>query len=132
MFLNTLGISERLTRTAWMKYDGSTAVEQDMRGRHDSHRKVINDEMVLSVCAHVNSFVPVESHYCRKSSKRLYLDGSLSIARMFNMYKEWPDLEKYSNKATSLRQYRDVVNSQFNLTFHVPKKDTCDQCHITK
>ncbi|KAL4713498.1 hypothetical protein ACJJTC_010483 [Scirpophaga incertulas] len=130
MFLNTLGISERLTRTAWIKYDGSTVVEQDLRGRHNNHRKLINDEMLLSVCAHVNSFVPVESHYCRKSSKRLYLDGSLSIARMFKMYKEWPDLEKYSNKA--LRQYRDIINSQFNLTFHIPKKDTCDQCHIFK
>lgn len=89
MFLNTLGISERMTRTAWQKYDGSTQVQRDMRGRHKNHKKIVNDEMLLSVCAHVNSFRPVESHYCRKSSKRLYLDGSLSVARMFNMYNEW-------------------------------------------
>lgn len=42
------------------------------------------------------------------------------------------DLEKFSNKATTLRQYRDIVNNHFNLTFHSPKKDTCDQCHIFK
>uniref|UniRef100_A0A6P7GQ04 Uncharacterized protein LOC114345060 n=1 Tax=Diabrotica virgifera virgifera TaxID=50390 RepID=A0A6P7GQ04_DIAVI len=51
---------------------------------------------------------------------------------MFKMYKEWPDLEKYSSKAVTLRQYRDIVNSQFNLSFHITKKDTCDQCHIFK
>lgn len=129
MFLNTLGITERMARTAWQKYDGSTAVEEDMRGRHCNHKKVVNDEMILSVCAHVKSFVPVETHYCRKSSKRIYLDGCLSVARIFNMYNEWSNLAKYSNIATSLRQYRDIVNSHFNLTFHIPKKDTCDQCH---
>lgn len=132
MFLNTYSVSERLVRTAWDKYDGSTSVETDMRGKHTNHKKVVDDEMTMSVCAHVNSFAPVESHYNRAASKRLYLDGSLSIARMFNLYKEWPDLPKYSNKATSLRQYRDIVNSHFNLSFHVPKKDTCDQCHSFK
>lgn len=103
-----------------------------MRGRHKNHKIVIDNEMLLSVCAHVNSFVPIESHYCRKGSKRLYLDGSLSVARMFMMYNDWPDLDKYSKKATTLRQYRDIVNSQFNLSFHIPKKDTCDECHIYK
>lgn len=93
-------------------------------------KKLSMTKCLLSVCAHVNSFVPVESHYCRKSSKRLYLDSSLSVARMFNMYNEWPDLEKFLNKATTLRQYRNIVNNHFNLTFHSPKKDTCDQCHI--
>lgn len=132
MFLNTYAISERLVRTAWDKYDGNTAILKDMRGKHNKHVKVITDEMVMSVCAHVNSFAPVESHYNRAASTRLYLDGSLSVARMFILYKEWQELNNYTDKATSLRQYRDIVNAHFNLSFHVPKKDACDQCHSFK
>lgn len=132
MFLNTYSISERLVRTAWEKYDGSTILEKDMRGKHKNHNKVVDDDMIMSVCAHVNSFAPVESHYNRAASKRLYLEGSLSIARMFNLYGEWPELGNYTNTASSLRQYRDIINTHFNLSFHVPKKDTCDQCHSFK
>lgn len=132
MFLNTLGITERMTRTAWQKYDGTTTVEKDMRGFHSHHKKIVDERMIASVCDHVKSFVPVESHYCRKSSTRLYLDGSLSIARMYILYKDWLNEERYDNPAKTLRQYRDIVNSHFNLTFHIPKKDTCDQCHVFK
>lgn len=132
MFLNTYSITDRLVRTALEKYDGSTSIGKDMRGKHSSHKQIINDEMITSVCAHVNSFAPVESHYTRAASKRLYLDGSLSIARMFNFYKEWPERNKYSSQALTLRQYRDIVNTHFNLSFHLPKKDTCDQCHSFK
>jgi hypothetical protein len=31
-------------------------------------------------------------------------------------------------KAASERQYRDIFNSEFNLSFHQPKKDQCDLC----
>ncbi|XP_026733787.1 uncharacterized protein LOC113498078 [Trichoplusia ni] len=132
MFLNTLGISGRVLQTAWSKYDGTAVVEEDQRGRHKSHKIVLVDEMIRSVCDHVKSFQPVESHYLREKSTKLYLDGSLSIARMFTLYKEWFNDEQYSIKARTERQYRDIVNDHFNLAFFVPKKDQCDQCHIFK
>lgn len=132
MFLNTLGITERMTRTAWKKYDGTTYFAKDMRGYHSNHKKVVDERMIASVCEHVKSFAPVESHYCRQTSTRLYLDGSLSISRMFNLYKEWLNENVHENPALTLRQYRDIVNSHFKLSFHVPKKDTCDQCHVFK
>lgn len=49
---------------------------------------------------------------------------------MFKLYLEWFDSEKYTSKATKERQYRDIVNSNFNLAFHIPKKDQCDKCHV--
>lgn len=130
MFINTLSVSTRIIKTAWKKYDGSAILEEDRRGRHDNHKIVIDDAMKQSVCDHVRAFVPVESHYIRKNSQKLYLQGDLSIAKMFKMYLEWFDPEKYTSKATKERQYRDVVNSNFNLAFHIPKKDQCDECHI--
>ncbi|XP_053599759.1 uncharacterized protein LOC128669186 [Plodia interpunctella] len=130
MFLNTLSVSTRIVKTAWMKYDGSAIIEEDQRGRHDNHKIVIDGAMKQSVCDHVNSFDPVESHYLRKDSEKLYLPGHLSIAKMFKLYLEWFDAEKYSSKATKERQYRDIVNCNFNLVFHIPKKDQCDDCHV--
>ncbi|KAL4718628.1 hypothetical protein ACJJTC_005182 [Scirpophaga incertulas] len=132
MFINTLAVSTRILKTAWNKYDGSASVEEDRRGRHDSHKIIINDAMKQSVCDHVRAFDPIESHYIRKNSHKLYLQGDLSIAKMYKLYLEWFDPEKYTTKATSERQYRDIVNSNFNLRFHVPKKDQCNECHIFK
>ncbi|KAL4720294.1 hypothetical protein ACJJTC_010546 [Scirpophaga incertulas] len=47
------------------------------------------------------------------------------------MYTEWcswhPD--KYTNIANK-RQYCDIVNTKFNIAFHLPKKDRCDICHV--
>lgn len=94
MFLSTYSISERLVRTAWDKNDGSTLIEEDMRGKHKNHNRIVDDEMVMWVCTHVESFVPVESHY-RAASKWLYLGdlGDFSIGRMFNLYKELSELQ---------------------------------------
>uniref|UniRef100_A0A6P7G4Q1 Uncharacterized protein LOC114337629 n=1 Tax=Diabrotica virgifera virgifera TaxID=50390 RepID=A0A6P7G4Q1_DIAVI len=130
MFVNTLAVSTRILKTAWKKFDGTSYIEEDKRGRHDNHKTVLTDAMVQSVCDHVKSFVPVESHYIRKNSKKLYLNGDLSIAKMHKLYLEWFDAVKYTCKALKERQYRNIVNSHFNLSFHIPKKDQCDECHI--
>lgn len=130
MFLNTLSVSGKIIQTAWEKYDGSTIIEEDMRGRHANHRHVILPDTIKSVCDHVRSFIPIESHYIRKSSTKLYLDGSLSVSKMFQLYNDWYDESVYSSKALTVRHYRDIVNKNFNLGFFIPKKDQCDVCHI--
>ncbi|KAL0881444.1 hypothetical protein ABMA27_001307 [Loxostege sticticalis] len=99
MFMQTLGVSEVLVRTAWQKYEKSGALLKDMRGHHVNKRKVITDEMVQSVCAHVR--------LCYASSK----NRKLSCPQMFQLYKKWPGLEHYCDKATTVRQYRDIMNS---------------------
>ncbi|CAB3237615.1 unnamed protein product [Arctia plantaginis] len=48
---------------------------------------------------------------------------------MYKLYCEWFDSNVYAAKAQTLRQYRDVVNFNFNLGFYKPKKDCCDVCH---
>ncbi|XP_073956134.1 uncharacterized protein [Choristoneura fumiferana] len=129
MFLNTIGMSGKIIKTAWEKYDGGAVMAEDQRGRHQKHKRIIVDEMKTSVCDHVKAFEPIESHYLREKTTKLYLDGSLSISRMFTMYKDWVDSEKYPIQAKTERQYRDIVNENFNLGFFCPKKDQCDQCH---
>ncbi|KAF9418529.1 hypothetical protein HW555_004678 [Spodoptera exigua] len=132
-FLNTFSISEQFVYTALEKLDTTSGlIEMDQRGRHDNHRKVITEDVIKSVCDHIKSIQPVESHYTRSRSDKRYLDGDLNFHRLFDLYKEWFDEQVYSSIANTERQYRDIVNEHFKLSFHVPKKDQCDKCHIYK
>lgn len=131
MFLNTFSISFNFLCTALEKLEkGQGAVQSDQRGKHVHHQKKITDDMKRSVLDHVASFLPVESHYIRKDSNKKYLDGCLSFPKMFRLYEEWFDSSKYTNKVTSVRQYRDIINKNINISFHKPKKDVCEECHI--
>lgn len=100
MFINTLAVSTRILKTAWKKYDGSVNIDEDRRGRHSNHKIIITGSMIQSVCDHVRAFTPVESHYIRKNSQKLYLPGDLSIAKMHKLYLEWFDAHKYTDKAS--------------------------------
>ncbi|XP_047035469.1 uncharacterized protein LOC124641446 [Helicoverpa zea] len=129
MFLSTISSGERIITTAWKKYDGIAAVEKDKRGMYDHKPRVIDEVMVQSVKDHVNCLDRVDSHYTRKDSKKLYLNNIKSTSQMHKLYVEWYDPNIYNNQANK-RQYRDIVNVNFNLAFHKPKKDLCEVCHI--
>lgn len=75
---------------------------------------------------HIRSFPVVESHYCRARTERQYLESTLNVSRMYDLYKG-KCLEEGS---TPVKEsfYRFIFNSEFNLSFHIPKKDSCDQC----
>lgn len=53
----------------------------DRRGKHEAYNKTDQDDEIY-VKEHIESFPTVESHYCRKTSSKLYLQNDLSIAKM--------------------------------------------------
>lgn len=134
MFKNTLSISNTFIQSAIDKYDKNTGFcSKDMRGFHQNHPIIINAAMRDTVIQHVNSFAPVESHYTRKDSNKKFLDSELNFKKMYDLYVIWcKDLSITKNTATSVRQYKDIVNKELNIAFHVPKKDQCDICHAMK
>ena len=75
-----------------------------------------------AIRAHIKQFPVMPSHYCRATTKRKYLSQNLSVAKMYDLYVE------ECLKPLSLKQYRHVFNTEFNLGFHVPKKDECKNC----
>ncbi|XP_053619324.1 uncharacterized protein LOC128680303 [Plodia interpunctella] len=132
-FLSTMAVSDQVVYKALEKLnDSNGAIERDGRGHHKNHPCKITEGVIKSVCDHINSLQPVESHYTRKNSEKLYLDGDLNFHCLFEMYNDWLKDNEYEDKAGTERQYRDIVNKSFKLSFHVPKKDQCDQCHIHK
>ncbi|KAH9641860.1 hypothetical protein HF086_011610 [Spodoptera exigua] len=133
MFKNTLSVSNQFIQSAMDKYDKTTGFcEEDRRGRHGKQTKLLTETVIQSVCDHVKSFQPVESHYTRKDTNKLYLDSSLNFSIMFKMYKTWAEENNLTDIVQTLRQYRDVVNSHMNVGFFIPKKDQCDQCTANK
>ncbi|KAF9410823.1 hypothetical protein HW555_010204 [Spodoptera exigua] len=92
-FLATFSISEQFVYTAIEKTEKATGIiECDGRGKHDKHPRKITDVIKQSVCDHIKSLQPVEAHYVRKDSARLYLDGDLNFHKLFSLYNEWIDL----------------------------------------
>lgn len=129
MFLNTLSIGERTVQTALAKWRlGGGSVSPDRRG--GTRTIVIDNEIKHGVLRHVKTFQPVESHYVRKDSTKLYLDSDLTFTKMLFLYNEWCTTGNIVKKAKTVIQYRDIINQNLNISFHKPKKDICNECHV--
>lgn len=127
MFLNTLSISETFVTTALKKVREGGSLESDMRGKHNTRPNKVDVDVKQSVRGHIKMFPLVPSHYIRKDSNKMYLEEGLSIQKMYRLYLEYAKDNTISTVATS-RQYRDIFNEEFNISFFKPKKDQCDVC----
>lgn len=134
MFQQTLGISETVVTTALSKLNTSPTIAADMRGKHHSRPHAILDYIKNDIKEHISSSPVVESHYIRQDSKRECLEAGLSVSKMYRLYTELMK-EKPTNSTAinaTLRQYNDIFNNDFNLSFFKPKKNLCDLCEQYK
>jgi hypothetical protein len=78
---------------------------------------------------HIKSFPKQESHHCRPSTARQYLDASLNVQKMYALF-----CEDFENEVPhmKLHKYRQVFNEDFNLGFQQPRNDRCDRCEEFK
>ena len=121
-FLHTLDISEQTVTTALNKHDVNPIIQEDNRGGNRIHQE---DEK-QHIREHIESFPVVDSHNCRQTTKRQYLGANLNVSMMHRLYMEaWRAVNK---TPVSLRTYRDVFNTEYNLGFHRPSKDLCGMC----
>ncbi|KAJ8934916.1 hypothetical protein NQ314_013106 [Rhamnusium bicolor] len=93
-------------------------------------KKKIDNEILDSIRAHINSVPRVESHYVRASTSREFIDGGLSIAEMHRNYAKE---QKSANKPeVNYDTYARIFNFEFNIGFFAPRKDQCDLCESYK
>ena len=131
-FLHTLNISPQKIHTAFKKSQNIIeTVEKEQRGSHSNRPNKIPQNKIDLVVSHINSFPAIESHYCRKDSKKMYLSPDLSVAKMYKLY-----LEQCARSEivapVSLNMYRETFNTHFNIAFQKPIKDQCDLCSSYK
>jgi len=81
-----------------------------------------------AVKEHIAKFPRYISHYTRSKNSKEFLTGVSSIAEMYHLYVD--KCKANSKTAVSEWVYRRIFNCEFNLSFRVPKTDTCKNCDI--
>ena len=129
-FLCTLNISQKRFYNVVSKYRETGVSHTDQRGRHPPVNKLTEDTIDL-VKEHINSFPKFISHYTRKDNpNRKYLSPELNLSKMYILYKDF--CSQRHAEPVKISKYRDIFNTQFNLSFHRPYTDTCSTCDILK
>lgn len=120
-FLNKLNISQARIYYFFNVVQNKVNVPRSPRtGRHIKH--CISEDRLQEIRAHIESFPTVDSHYCRISTNKKYLERNLNMAKMFSLYKA-----KVQNPV-SLSKFENIFNYEYNISFFKPKKDLCDKC----
>lgn len=126
-FLNTLSISDKRIYYHFKHLrDEVTGIAKSLkRGKHI--KRCVSEESKNRILDHLKSFPTVDSHYCRASSSRKYLEEGLSLSKMYSLFQE-----KHPEDSTSLTSFTRRFNKDLNLGFFKPKKDQCDRCTMFK
>ena len=95
-----------------------------------SANNVVPQEIKEGIRVHINSIPRVESHYCRATTNKEYVAPGLSISLLYEKYVE--KCNETGRTPGKIHLYRQIFNSEFNVAFHVPKKDRCDVCEAIK
>ncbi|KAG8289470.1 hypothetical protein J6590_108551 [Homalodisca vitripennis] len=122
-FLSLHGIMAKRVQNLQKSLKTTGVAPLDMRGKHSSKPNKIPDDIVASVFDDIKSFKPRNSHYTLTKSKKQYLPEELNVSKMFSLYKE-----NYPKNKVSLEKYRQIFNTNFNLSFGYPRCDTCSTC----
>ena len=60
----------------------------DKRGKHKPWNKT-SPLKIATVIDHINTIPKMASHYCRKDSKKDYIDPDLTVPKLYDLYKIW-------------------------------------------
>lgn len=124
-FLATLNIGERTVYYALGHQTSQRTAAMDRRGSHVPKNKTPSDDLKFAD-DHIRSLPAVPSHYCRKSSSKLYLDNNLqNLAKVYRLYKA--KCAQHQRVPVSQTTYRRLFH-RYNIGFHHPKKDKCAVC----
>lgn len=126
-FSDTLDISSRFVDRALSSIADTGVQQKDGRGRHTNRPTKVSDTARAEIRDHINSFPRVDSHYCRRDSRKEYLEGNLTITKMYQDYVAKVTSPESSKAPASKYIYTQELD-QMNIAFHKPKKDLCDLC----
>lgn len=106
------------------QYSVSTIINRDERGRATPKNKW-SEEILNEVVTHIQSFPAYESHYCRQTTSKKYLQSDLTLTKMYELYKE--NRENPVSATIYAKKFHEL-----KLSFKKPQKDTCYKCDLLK
>ncbi|XP_041982815.1 uncharacterized protein LOC121739498 isoform X3 [Aricia agestis] len=122
----TLDIGHSFLTTVSKKADSTGVISGDLRGKHAINGRRLPEAVKDGVRDHINSYPKKESHYCRASTSKTYLDGDLNLCMMYRQYKDWC---VHNDKLLATQgTYENIFRTEFNISFYKPKKDMCSLC----
>lgn len=129
MFKDTLDITDSWIETVVKKLENKGFIASDMRGKNPKTQMSKTEELRVSIRKHIDNLQRMPSHYSRENTHKEYLVQDFqSVVDLYSNYETWMS-EVYPNEAiATIRQYRDVFNFEYNISFFLPKKDLCDVC----
>lgn len=131
-FLTTINVSQsRIYYFFRTNMNTATGVAKSpMKGKHQKH--CIPPDVLDHIREHIKSFPVVDSHYCRASTQKQYLDQRLSVPKMYDLYLESDLIKSADHQPAKLHMYRKIFDEEFNYGFFKPRKDRCDTCEAFK
>jgi len=121
MFLSTLDVGERMVRD-WVLNKSLSPSKPRVVAAEQSQVP----ECAGNVAKFLNNLPKVESHYCRASSRKLYLEPTWNSYR--HVHREFLEYCKRENKRPcSWRLFLQQFKSM-NLDIYAPRKDQCNTC----
>lgn len=128
MFLNTLGLGEKQVLTWCLtEKDNEMNYEKNKENNKSSTLRITPEKRKrIFVTEFLNKLPKLPSHYCRKSTSRLYFEPYVkSKSQLYSMYKIKCDEE---NKQPVSRKIFTDIYEKTNFSVYHPKKDQCDIC----
>ncbi|WAQ97974.1 hypothetical protein MAR_022347 [Mya arenaria] len=126
LFLTTIGIGE-YTVYGWCNNSASRIPSKEDKTetrKAEQHRR--HDELRQGVRQFLEEIPKLESHYCRASSSKLYLEPLFDT--FSSLYKVYLAYCKVKKTKEAHRQVFENVFKEMNLSLFSPKKDLCDTC----
>lgn len=119
-FLNTLCLGEWTARN-WASKDAVKNCNRELSSRKKT--ELLNRETVSQF---IDALPKLESHYCRKSTSKLYLECNWrSMSQVYDEYKNFCTREK--KDFVSRASFIEIFKSK-HIGIFSPKKDACDVC----
>lgn len=123
-FMKCIQITSNRIFNALKSFKSNTGA-LDKRGSTSSANKT-SEILLQGVREFIDRIPKYESHYCRSQSQRKYLHHSLNLATLYREYKG--DRDPKSKECVSDSIFRQVFNTEYNLSFKRRHTDTCRTC----
>lgn len=131
-FCSIFGIGQKRVRVAIQKLTMGKTTLPDQRGKTPTATKFVGEKADL-VRTHIKMLPTMSSHYSRaKSPYRMYLDSTLSVVKLYDMYVKFMKDQHPDVEVVSFNYYSKVFRSEFNIGFSPPVIDTCNTCDLLK
>lgn len=127
MFISTLGISENVI---WLWLGKDSSMTEDSGEKKVARLKRLKEKtnLINQLKNFLTSLAKMESHYCRASTSKLYLEPLWQSKReLYRFYKNNWCVEQNYAQAVSITTFCSVFN-EMGLSLYRPKKDQCEVC----